>query len=132
MSFKPLLESFSAASKSDVSWPFLKQLRDLGRAETKAWLAANFDKIGVESTLDMDRALRASAELGEYFTRLIAERRASPQDDMISLLVEAEADGVLLAIEVREGEVPVGRTIAVIGAPGEERNLAVFEFVAEE
>jgi NTE family protein len=52
------LESFSAATKSDVSWPFLKQLRDLGRAETKEWLEANFDKIGVESTLDMDQTLR--------------------------------------------------------------------------
>ena len=52
------LESFNAATKNDVSWPFLKQLRDLGRAETKAWLEANFDTIGVESTLDMDRTLR--------------------------------------------------------------------------
>jgi NTE family protein len=52
------LESFNAATKNDVSWPFLKQLRDLGRAEAKEWIAANFDKIGVESTLDMDQTLR--------------------------------------------------------------------------
>ncbi len=39
--------------------------------------------------------------------------------DKVTQEVEAEADGVLLAIAVREGEVPVGRTIAVIGAPGE-------------
>ncbi len=52
------LEVLNAATKNDVSWPFLKQLRDLGRAETKEWLAANFDKIGVESTLDMDQTLR--------------------------------------------------------------------------
>ncbi len=39
--------------------------------------------------------------------------------DKVTQEVEAEADGVLLAIEVREGEVLVGRTIAVIGAPGE-------------
>jgi NTE family protein len=52
------LESFSAASKNDVSWPFLKQLRDLGRSDTKAWLEENFDSIGVESTLDMDKALK--------------------------------------------------------------------------
>ena len=49
--------SFSAATKYDVSWPFLERLRDLGRADTKAWLEENFDKIGVESTLDMDQAL---------------------------------------------------------------------------
>src|SRR5436309_10052185 len=34
--------------------------------------------------------------------------------------VEAEASGVLLKIAVAEGEVPVGRTIAVIGEQGEE------------
>ena len=34
--------------------------------------------------------------------------------------VEADASGVLLKIAVREGEVPVGQTIAVIGEEGEE------------
>jgi pyruvate dehydrogenase E2 component (dihydrolipoamide acetyltransferase) len=34
--------------------------------------------------------------------------------------VEADASGVLLRISVAEGEVPVGRTIAVIGSEGEE------------
>jgi len=52
------LESFNAATKNDVSWPFLKQLRDLGCNDAKEWLEANFDAIGVESTLDMDRTLR--------------------------------------------------------------------------
>jgi NTE family protein len=52
------LESFDAATKNDVSWPFLKRLRDLGRADTKAWLEENFDSIGVESTLDIDKTLR--------------------------------------------------------------------------
>ncbi len=33
--------------------------------------------------------------------------------------VEAEASGVLLAIAVAEGEVPVGQTVGVIGEPGE-------------
>src|SRR5436190_16240361 len=37
--------------------------------------------------------------------------------------VEAEADGVLLRIAVEQGEVPVGRTIAVIGAEGEDVSL---------
>jgi NTE family protein len=52
------LESFDAATKNDVSWPFLKQLRDLGCNDTKEWLEENFDSIGVESTLDMDNALQ--------------------------------------------------------------------------
>ena len=52
------LESFDAASKNDVSWPFLKHLRDLGRTDTKAWLRENFDSIGVASTLDINKALQ--------------------------------------------------------------------------
>ena len=52
------LESYNAATKNDVSWPFLRQLRDLGRNDAKEWLEANFDAIGVESTLDIDRTLR--------------------------------------------------------------------------
>jgi pyruvate dehydrogenase E2 component (dihydrolipoamide acetyltransferase) len=34
--------------------------------------------------------------------------------------VESDASGVLLKIVVAEGEVPVGRTVAIIGEPGEE------------
>jgi NTE family protein len=52
------LESYNAATKNDVSWPFLKHLRDLGRNDAKEWLETNFDAIGVESTLDMNRALK--------------------------------------------------------------------------
>jgi len=52
------LESYDAATKFDVSWPFLQELRSLGRADAKAWLEANFGAIGVEGTLDMDRELR--------------------------------------------------------------------------
>jgi pyruvate dehydrogenase E2 component (dihydrolipoamide acetyltransferase) len=38
--------------------------------------------------------------------------------------VEAEASGVLLKIAVESGEVPVGRTVAVIGEEGEQVELA--------
>ena len=38
--------------------PSSKSLRDLGRDDAKAWLEANFDAIGVEGTLDIDRTLR--------------------------------------------------------------------------
>src|SRR3954462_9557908 len=40
--------------------------------------------------------------------------------DKVTQEVEADASGVLLKIAVAEGEVPVGRTIAVIGEAGEE------------
>src|SRR6266566_4972663 len=45
--------------------------------------------------------------------------------------VEAESSGVLLKIAVAEGEVPVGRTVAVIGEEGEEPQIEEGE-VAEE
>ena len=40
--------------------------------------------------------------------------------DKVTQEVEADAAGVLLKIAVEEGEVEVGRTIAVIGEEGEE------------
>ncbi len=44
--------------------------------------------------------------------------------DKVTQEVEAEASGVLLKIAIREGEVPVGRTIAVIGEEGEQVELS--------
>lgn len=49
------MSKLSISSKFDTSWPFLLRLRDLGRKEAKAWLAAHFDHIGVSSTVDIDR-----------------------------------------------------------------------------
>src|SRR6059036_1974547 len=40
--------------------------------------------------------------------------------DKVTQEVEADASGVLLKIAIAEGEVEVGRTIAVIGKEGEE------------
>jgi NTE family protein len=50
------LRPMAASSKLNAEWQFLTHLRDLGRESTEAWLDANFDRIGVESTLDL-RAL---------------------------------------------------------------------------
>jgi len=44
--------------------------------------------------------------------------------DKVTQEVEAEASGVLLKIAIPEGEVPVGRTIAVIGEEGEQVELS--------
>src|SRR5581483_5944577 len=40
--------------------------------------------------------------------------------DKVTQEVEAETNGVLLKIAVAEGEVPVGQTVAFIGAAGED------------
>src|SRR6478735_2750318 len=44
--------------------------------------------------------------------------------DKVTQEVESDASGVLLKIAVAEGEVEVGRTIAVIGEQGEEVSVA--------
>src|SRR5207245_471143 len=44
--------------------------------------------------------------------------------DKVTQEVEADASGVLLKIAVSEGEVDVGRTIAVIGEEGEEVSVS--------
>jgi pyruvate dehydrogenase E2 component (dihydrolipoamide acetyltransferase) len=44
--------------------------------------------------------------------------------DKVTQEVEADASGVLLKIAVQEGEVPVGRTVAVIGEEGETADVA--------
>lgn len=51
------LQTYPNSTTLDTSWPFLKQLRDFGREDAKAWLERHFDAIGVESTLDVDPAL---------------------------------------------------------------------------
>lgn len=45
---------------------------------------------------DMERGLHASQELYDYFCAIIEDRRRSPADDVISVLVQAELDGVRL------------------------------------
>jgi cytochrome P450 len=42
---------------------------------------------------DMERGLRASQELYEYFCKIISERRTTPSDDVISVLTAAELEG---------------------------------------
>src|SRR6476661_873580 len=52
--------------------------------------------------------------------------------DKVTQEVEADASGVLLKIAVAEGEVEVGRTIAVIGEQGETVAATVGEDAREE
>ena len=48
---------------------------------------------------DMDCAMRASAVMKEYFVGVLADRRKSPQDDMVSILAGAEVNGVRMSDE---------------------------------
>ena len=55
------------------------------------------DLLGFHS--DMDSALRASAQLKEYFVGILADRRREPRDDMVTVLAEADIDGVRMSDE---------------------------------
>ena len=61
----------------------------------KQWYTAHTNFIGAFGTdPEIDRIGRAAtAELWEYLTPIIAERRASPGSDLISTLVTAEVEG---------------------------------------
>jgi cytochrome P450 len=62
-----------------------------------------FHKLAVAQTLisfDAKHGAEASANLGEYFPGLIAERRRNPGDDLVSLLAAAEVEGEYLPEDV--------------------------------
>jgi cytochrome P450 len=61
-----------------------------------------FHRLGIELLgfrADMERALAASAQLLDYFVGILADRRHQPRDDMVSVLADAEIDGVRLSDE---------------------------------
>lgn len=50
------MSGLGAASKMNADWSFLNHLYELGVATTDRWLAENYDRLEVESTLDMMKA----------------------------------------------------------------------------
>lgn len=48
---------------------------------------------------DTDTAMKASAQMKEYFVGILADRRKSPKDDMVTILSQAEIDGVKMSDE---------------------------------
>lgn len=49
------MRTLSVASKFDSDWEFLTYLRDKGRASAEKWLNKNFDSIGKNDTVDLDK-----------------------------------------------------------------------------
>jgi NTE family protein len=47
------MSELSVASKLNADWEFLTYLKDIGRAAAEEWLAANFDRLGKETTIDL-------------------------------------------------------------------------------
>lgn len=50
------LADLSVASKFDLGWGFLQDLRDRGRAEARGWLDRHFDHLGEQSTVNLKSA----------------------------------------------------------------------------
>src|SRR5690348_9495381 len=48
-----VIAKLSIASKLDADWEFLTSLGDTGRERAAQWLDAHFDRIGVQSTVDL-------------------------------------------------------------------------------
>ena len=48
-----VIAKLSIASKLDADWEFLTSLRNIGRQRAEQWLDAHFDRLGVESTVDL-------------------------------------------------------------------------------
>ena len=87
-----------------------------------------FHRLGIDLLgfrADMDRALQASAQLRKYFVGILADRRREPRDDMVSVLAEAEVDGVRLSDEQVYGFL---RNLLPAGAETTSRSTANLAF----
>lgn len=98
-----LIDQFVGAGRADLvrdlTFPFpvnvIAALLGLPRADLPAFHVWATDMIKV--TEDVDHAVAASAELGTYLNGLLADRRAQPGEDLISILLEAEHEGERLS-----------------------------------
>jgi NTE family protein len=48
-----VMRDLGVASKLNADWEFLMHLHEIGRERAEAWIAATFDKLGVESSVDI-------------------------------------------------------------------------------
>ena len=47
------MKALGVSSKLNADWAFLTHLRDIGRETAEGWLSGNLEKVGVESTVDI-------------------------------------------------------------------------------
>jgi cholest-4-en-3-one 26-monooxygenase len=88
-------------------------------ARLLAWSEA---MIQGDGTTDPDKLLRATTAFGEYLTyqrEVLVDRRANPRDDLISLLVHAEVEGVRLT----EDELLMESLLILIGGDETTRHV---------
>jgi cytochrome P450 len=81
-------------------YPFQIIYRQLGLPREDI---ATFQKLAIAQTVvsfDLAHGTEASRKLGEYFRNMVAERRAHPGEDLVSLLAAAEVEGERLPEEI--------------------------------
>lgn len=98
-------------------------LLGLPEADVPEFHRLGIDLLGFRA--DMDRALQASAQLREYFVGILADRRREPRDDIVTVLAEAEVDGVRLSDEQIFGFL---RNLLPAGAETTSRSTASLAF----
>ena len=103
---QPLLDKFLARGRADLVqeftlyYPFHIIYRQLALPQEDI---ATFHKLAIAQTVvsfDIPHGTEASTKLGRYFKHLVAERRARPGEDMVSLLAQADVDGERLPEEI--------------------------------
>ena len=52
-----MMTKFSVASKFETDWNFLSKLFELGQEIANQWIEENFDKIGEQSSIDLNEFL---------------------------------------------------------------------------
>ncbi len=100
-----MIDGFEADGHGDLVkqllFPFpvtvIAALLGLPEADLPQFHRLAVELIGV--SVDWDRAISASAALRDYLASIVADRRAHPADDMISVLACAEHDGQQLTDE---------------------------------
>ena len=98
-----LIDGFADAGRADLvrglTFPFpvkvISRILGLPESDWPQFQRWSIDLISVG--IDFNRAVESSGALRTYFQGIVDQRRADPQDDLISELVIAEVDGHTLA-----------------------------------
>ena len=105
---------------SELAWPLpvivIAEMLGIPREDRKRfkrWSDAMVATLGGDYT-SLDEARRSNEELVEYVSRVIADRRKQPRDDLISRLVGAEESGQRLSEDEMLG------TVALLLVAGNE------------
>lgn len=94
-----LVDRFASRGRADLvrelTFPFpiqvISALLGLPEEDLPKFHRWAVELIGI--AMDIERGFAASRKLRDYFAGILAKRRQEPQDDMISVLVQAELDG---------------------------------------